>query len=65
VHVGLLTLTRRAILRNPSAAQTLQVAEKNQIAVILSEAKNLSLFFFYTQIEERFFVSLSILRSSE
>jgi hypothetical protein len=31
---------------------------KSQNAVILSEAKNLSLFVLYTEIEERFFASL-------
>jgi hypothetical protein len=31
---------------------------KTQIAVILSETKNLSLLFGYTQIEERYFASL-------
>jgi hypothetical protein len=51
-------LTRRAIFRNRSAEQTLQAAEKTRTLVILSEAKNLSLLFFYTQIEERFFASL-------
>jgi hypothetical protein len=32
--------------------------KKTQNVVILSEAKNLSLFFSYAQIEERFFASL-------
>jgi hypothetical protein len=37
---------------------------KTQSAVILSEAKNLSLFFSYTQIEERFFASLRMTKQN-